>query len=167
ERDWQQPIQNVFRSDSRSPLATQLTLAIDDAGQRLLLPAIERDVRRVLTEQAEAHAIDIFGTNLRGLLSQPPLAGHTVIGLDPGFRTGCKVAVVDATGKVLDTTTIYPHEPQRQWDAALKTLRGLIDRHHATLITIGNGTASRETEQLAAELTRAIDSVSYLIVNEA
>jgi uncharacterized protein len=90
-----------------------------------------------------------------------------VIGIDPGFRTGCKVAAVDATGKVLDTTTIYPHEPQRQWDAALKTLRTLIDRHGATLITIGNGTASRETEQLAAELTRAIKSVHYLIVNEA
>ncbi len=167
ERDWQQPIQTVFRPDPRSPLASQLEQAVEDAGRRLLLPAIERDVRRALTEQAEEHAINVFGTNLRGLLSQPPLAGHTVIGIDPGFRTGCKVAVVDATGKVLDTTNIYPHEPQRQWDAALKILRALIERYNATLITIGNGTASRETEQLAAELTRAASSVHYLIVNEA
>ncbi len=166
-RDWQQPIQDVFRPDSRSPLAEQLQLAIDDAAQRLLLPAIERDVHRALTEQAEAHAITVFGTNLRGLLNQPPLAGRVVLGLDPGFRTGCKVAVIDATGKVLETATIYPHEPQRQHDAALRTLETLIARHQVTLIAIGNGTASRETEQLAAELTRRNDALHYLIVNEA
>src|SRR5258708_5126477 len=167
ERDWQQPIRAVFRSDPRSPLANQLELAITDAAQRLLLPAIERDVRRILTEQAESHAITVFATNLRGLLSQPPLAGHTILGLDPGFRTGCKVAVVDPTGKVLETTTIYPHEPQRQRDASLRTRQTLIDRHHITLIAIGNGTASRETEQLAAKLTRSLETVHYLITNEA
>lgn len=167
ERDWQQPIRDIFRPDPRSPLAAQLEMAIDDAAHRLLLPAIERDVHRTLTEQAETHAISVFGANLRGLLNQPPLAGHNVLGLDPGFRTGCKVAVVDATGKVLDTATIYPHEPQRQHDAALRTLETLITRHRVTLIAIGNGTASRETEQLAAELTRRIESVHYLIVNEA
>ncbi|MEO5953194.1 MAG: Tex family protein, partial [Chloroflexia bacterium] len=173
-RDWQQPLAAVFRPDPRSPMSTQLEMAIEDAAQRLLLPAIERDVRRTLTAQAEDHAITVFATNLRGLLIQPPLAGHTVIGLDPGFRTGCKVAVVDPTGKVVDTTTIYPHAPQRQWDAALRTLRGLIARHHATLISIGNGTASRETEQFAAALTRddadtpdTEHTVHYLIVNEA
>ncbi len=167
ERDWQQPISNVFRPDARSPFAAQLELAITDAAQRLLLPAIERDVRRALTEQAETHAIRVFATNLRGLLNQPPLLGRVILGLDPGFRTGCKVAVIDATGKVLDTATIYPHEPQRQTERALQTLRELVDRHAVTLIAIGNGTASRETEQLAAELTRQLATVKYLIVNEA
>lgn len=167
ERDWRQAIEYVFRADRRSPLAGQLEMAIDDSAKRLLLPAIERDVRTTLSEQAEAHAIQVFADNLRGLLSQPPLAGHTVIGLDPGFRTGCKVAVVDATGKVLDTTNIYPHEPQRRWDESLHILAALIQKHHATLIAIGNGTASRETEQLAAELTRGREDVHYLIVNEA
>ena len=167
ERDWILAIRSVFRSDHRSPLAEQLQLASDDAAQRLLVPAIERDVRRTLTEQAEQHAIQVFAENLRGLLSQPPLARRTVLGIDPAYRTGCKVAVVDATGKVLETTAIYPHQPQNQRDRALKTLAALVHRHHVTLIAIGNGTASRETEQLAAELTRQIDSVHYLVVNEA
>ncbi|MFQ5399141.1 MAG: Tex family protein [Anaerolineae bacterium] len=167
ERDWLIPVRQVFRPDRRSPLAQQLQLAIEDAAQRLLLPAIERDVRRHLTEQAEAHAIQVFAQNLRGLLSQPPLAGQTVLAIDPGYRTGCKVAVIDPTGKVLDTTSIYPHQPQKRWDEALKTLARLVQRHGVTLIAIGNGTASRETERLAAELTRKLDSVHYLIVNEA
>ena len=167
ERDWILAIRSVFRSDHRSLLAEQLQLASDDAAQRLLVPAIERDVRRTLTEQAEQHAIQVFAENLRGLLSQPPLARRTVLGIDPAYRTGCKVAVVDATGKVLETTAIYPHQPQNQRDRALKTLAALVHRHHVTLIAIGNGTASRETEQLAAELTRPIDSVHYLVVNEA
>ena len=89
-------------------------LAAEDGAQRLLLPAIERDVRSTLTEQAERHAITVFAANLRGLLSQPPLAGQTVLGIDPGFRTGCKVAVVDPSGKVLETVTIYPHAPQNR-----------------------------------------------------
>ncbi|MDY6874675.1 MAG: Tex family protein [Chloroflexota bacterium] len=156
ERDWRAAIGSTFRPDRRSPLAGQLALAADDGAQRLLLPAIERDVRRFLTEQAEAHAISVFAANLRALLNQPPLAGHTVLGIDPGFRTGCKVAVVDPTGKVLDTATIYPHEPQKQWDATLHTLAVLIAQHHVTLIAIGNGTASRETEQLVAELIHAL-----------
>jgi len=167
ERDWRQPISGVFRPDARSPFAAQLDLAISDAAQRLLLPAIERDVRRALTEQAETHAIRVFATNLRGLLNQPPLLGSVILGIDPGFRTGCKVAVIDATGKVLDTATIYPHEPQRQSEKALQTLRELVDHHAVTLIAIGNGTASRETEQLTAELTRQLATLKYLIVNEA
>jgi uncharacterized protein len=167
KRDWLQAVEAVFRVDRRSPMAGQLEMAIDDAAKRLLLPAIERDVRTTLSEQAEQHAITVFANNLRGLLSQPPLSGQTVIGLDPGFRTGCKVAVVDPTGKVLATTAIYPHEPQRQWAAALKTLDALITQHHVTLIAIGNGTASRETEQLAAELTRAREGVHYIMVSEA
>ncbi|WP_343417847.1 Tex-like N-terminal domain-containing protein [Candidatus Flexifilum breve] len=165
ERDWLMPIHAVYRPDSRSPLAGQLELAISDAAKRLLLPAIERDVRATLTEQAETHAIQVFALNLRGLLNQPPLTGHVVMGLDPAYRTGCKVAVIDATGNVLATDTVYPHEPQRRWGEAKQTLQRLISTHHVTLIAIGNGTASRETEQLAAELTDA--DRHYLMVNEA
>jgi len=167
DHNWREGVEAVFRPDQRSGLADQLALAIDDAAKRLLLPAIERDVRRLLAEQAEEHAISVFASNLRGLLSQPPIAGQTVLGLDPGFRSGCKLAIVDHTGKVLDTGVIYPHEPQRQRPAALKTLAELVDRHHVTLIAIGNGTASRETEQLAADLTRERDDLHYLLVNEA
>jgi uncharacterized protein len=158
DRDWRAAIGATFRPDRDSPLAGQLVLAAEDAAQRLLLPAIERDVRRTLAEQAEAHATSVFSANLRALLNQPPLAGHTVLGIDPGYRTGCKVAVVDPTGKLLDTATIYPHEPQKQWDAALQALAHLVARHQVTLITIGNGTASRETETLVAELIRTIQA---------
>ncbi len=167
ERDWILAVRTSFRPDRRSPLAEQLQLALEDAAKRLLVPAIERDVRRTLSEQAERHAIQVFAENMRGLLTQPPLAGHTVMGIDPAYRTGCKVAVVDATGKVLETTTIYPHQPQNRREEALKTLGALVQKHHISLITIGNGTASRETEQMVAELTRQMDSVHYLIVNEA
>jgi uncharacterized protein len=167
ERDWRTAILAYFRPDRRSPFADHLLLAINDSAERLLLPAIERDVRRTLTEQAEAHAIKVFASNLRALLSQPPIAGQVVIGIDPGYRTGCKIAVVDATGKVLATTSIYPHQPQNQWDASKKVLAELILRYGATLIAIGNGTASRETEQLVAGLTRLDQKVNYLIVNEA
>ena len=169
ERDWRGAINTVFPPNRRSPLAAQLELSIDDAAQRLLLPAIERDLRRSLTEQAEAHAIQVFAENLRNLLNQPPLAGHAVLGLDPGFRTGCKVAVVDATGKILDTTAIYPHEPQKQAARAAQILTDLIKKHGVTLITIGNGTASRETEQFVADLIASLPQTNlhYLIVNEA
>ncbi len=167
ERDWRGAIEVHFRPDRRSPLADQLERALVDAAERLLLPAIERDVRRTLAEAAETHAIQVFANNLRGLLNQPPLAGRSVLGIDPGFRTGCKVAVVDPTGKVLATTTIFPHEPQRRWQDALAALDRLVATHGVSLITIGNGTASRETEQLVAELTRGRTSVNYLIVNEA
>ena len=104
---------------------------------------------------------------MRALLGQPPLTGHTVLGIDPGFRTGSKVAIVDPTGKLLDTGTIYPHVPQKHWQEALKSLAGWIEKHDVTLITIGNGTASRETEQLVAELTRTMNGLKYMIVNEA
>ncbi|MEZ4684466.1 MAG: Tex-like N-terminal domain-containing protein, partial [Caldilineaceae bacterium] len=108
ERDWRNAITNVFRLNQLSPFHDQMALAIDDAAKRLLLPAIERDVRSTLTEMAEMHAIQVFAANLRGLLTQPPLAGHNVLALDPAYRTGCKVAVVDASGKLLETTTVYP-----------------------------------------------------------
>jgi uncharacterized protein len=174
ERDWRDSIESVFEADILSPFGDELVLAMEDAANRLLLPSIERDVRRELTEKADNHAINVFATNLRALLSLPPLAGQTVLGLDPGFRTGCKVAVVDPTGKLLDTGTIYPHEPKNDWVGALGTLEEMINRHHVTLITIGNGTASRETEKLAADLiARATgqsplpNAIKYLIVNEA
>ena len=173
ERDWRNAIESVFEADILSPFGDELMLAEEDAANRLLLPSIERDVRRALTEKADTHAINVFATNLRALLSIPPLAGQTTLGLDPGFRTGCKVAVVDPTGKLLDTGTIYPHEPKNDWVGALGTLEEMINRHHVTLITIGNGTASRETEKLAAEVIRAASRrdapqpTKYLIVNEA
>jgi uncharacterized protein len=168
ERDWHESIAAEFQEDILSPFSDQLSLAIEDSAARLLLPSIERDVRRELGEKADGHAINVFATNLRALLSQPPLAGQTVLGLDPGFRTGTKVAVVDPTGKLLDTGTIYPHEPKNDWVGALTTLEDMVNRHHVTLITIGNGTASRETEKLAAELTRGhAEMTKYLIVNEA
>lgn len=168
EMDWLVPVRQFFRPDRRSPLAEQMELAIKDAAQRLLLPAIERDVRRHLTEIAEKHAITIFAQNLRALLTQPPLAGQTVLGIDPGYRTGCKVAVIDPTGKVLDTSTIYPHPPQNRKEETLKTLTALVQKHGVTLITIGNGTASRETEQLVADFIRSSKAVlHYLMVNEA
>ncbi|HUS94364.1 MAG TPA: Tex family protein [Patescibacteria group bacterium] len=169
ERDWRQAIASVFRPNHRSSLAGQLEFASDDAAGRLLLPAIERDIRRHLTEKAEEHAITVFAVNLRNLLLQPPLSGFTILGIDPGFRTGCKVAVVDPMGTVLDTTTIYPHAPQRQWKPAIERLRQLVRQHDVKLFAIGNGTASRETEQLIAELNQAsrLESILYMMVNEA
>ena len=167
ERDWLDAIQAEFEQDILSPFADQLALAIQDSAERLLLPAIERDVRREKGESADKHAIQVFANNLRALLSQPPLAHHVILGIDPGFRTGCKVAVVDATGKLLDTGTIYPHEPKKDWRGAINILQDLINRHRVTLITIGNGTASRETEKLVSELTRSAPQTKYLLVNEA
>ncbi len=157
----------LYPPDPRSILAEQLSLAAADAYKRLVAPAIEREMRRDLTEQADRHAIGVFATNLRNLLLQPPLKDRVVLGIDPGFRTGCKVAVVDPTGKVLDTATIFPHPPQNQREAALRLLAGLVERHGIQLIAIGNGTASRETEELVAALIREHAGVQYLIVNEA
>ena len=173
ERDWRNAITaagggKLFCPNRQSPLAEQLELAIQDAAERLLLPAIERDVRRALTEKAEEHAIQVFAANLRALLSQPPLAGQVILGIDPGFRTGCKVAVVDPTGRLLDTATIYPHEPQKERQRALQILSALVIKHGVTLVSIGNGTASRETEQLVTELIRtSAPGLKYLIANEA
>ena len=167
QRDWENVIFGSFRPDPKSSLNEQMREAIQDAAERLLLPAIERDVRRVLTEVAESHAITIFSTNLKGLLSQPPLANHVVLAIDPGYRTGCKVAVVDPTGKVLDTVTIYPHPPQNYKQESLKILTHLVEKHHVSLISIGNGTASRESEQLVAEMIRETGGASYLMTNEA
>ena len=169
EQDWRRAVEAVFRPDQLSPLGAQMALAIDDAASRLLLPAIERDVRRTLTEQAEQQAIRVFANNLRGLLTQPPLAGRTVLALDPGYRTGCKVAVIDPTGKLLDIATIYPHPPQKQRRESLAELERLTTQHKVDLFVVGNGTASRETEQLVADLIRTGGTTAhhYLMVNEA
>lgn len=149
-------------------LVPLLVRAVDDGYRRLLGPAVERDIRSSLTEVAEEHAIGVFAKNLRQLLLQPPApTTAAVVGIDPGYRTGCKVAVVDATGAVLATETIYPHPPQNRWAEAQQTLESLIRRHGAGIIAIGNGTASRETERLVAELIRRLDGVRYIVVNEA
>jgi len=167
ERDWLQIINKQYRSDKRSPFNQELSEAINEGVDRLLLPSIERDVRRELTDRAEARAIEVFAHNLRSLLNQPPLVGYTVLGIDPGIRTGCKVAVVDETGKVLKTRTIYPHAPKNQKTESLETLSDLVHRYSVTLIAIGNGTASRETERLIAELTSRSLNTKYTIISEA
>ena len=141
-----------------------------DAYRRLIAPAIERELRSALTQRAEDGAIDVFGKNLRQLLMQPPITGQVVLGWDPAFRTGCKLAVVDSTGKVLDTTVVYPTAPTTpaKIEAAKRTIKRLINQYHITLISCGNGTASRESEQIIAQILSEIpQKVQYVIVNEA
>ena len=161
----------IFRRISKAPSKWDETLkaVIEDGWKRLLFPALEREVRSQLTEDAEAQAIKIFGVNLKQLLLQAPLAGHTVLGLDPGYRTGCKMAVVDATGHVVDHGVIQVTQSDGAKAAAAKTVLGLIKKHHITLISIGNGTASYETEQFTAQLIadNHLTDVHYLITNEA
>ena len=154
-----------YPADAGSPLMDDLIEARKDSYNRLLFPAVEREMRRELSDLADEHAIGVFAANLKSLLLQPPLRGQTVLGIDPGYRTGCKVAVVDPTGKVLDTRTIYPDRNKEQ---AKATLRHLIQQHGVTVIDIGNGTASRETEMLVADLLNEVKlKVKYTIVNEA
>lgn len=141
---------------------------IQDAYDRLIAPAIEREIRNELTEKAEDGAISVFGKNLEQLLMQPPITGKVVLGWDPAFRTGCKLAVVDATGKVLDTKVIYPTAPQNKVEEAKKELKRLIKKYGVSLISVGNGTASRESEQVIVDLIKELDvPVQYVIVNEA
>ena len=148
--------------------APVLREAAEDSYRRLIAPAIEREIRGSLTEKAESGAIRVFGKNLEQLLMQPPIAGHTVLGWDPAFRTGCKLAVVDATGKVLDTVVIFPTAPQNKVEESKKILKELIRKYRITLISVGNGTASRESEQIIVELLKEIrEPVKYVIVNEA
>ena len=145
-----------------------LKYTVDDAYKRLIAPSIERDIRSSLTEAAEDEAIKVFGKNLTQLLMQPPVAGRVVLGWDPAFRTGCKLAVVDETGKVLDTTVIYPTAPQNKVEAAKKVLKELIKKYNVSLISLGNGTASRESEAVIVELIKEVNSkLEYIIVNEA
>ena len=169
------PVERIIRYletktiTSENPHTTPiLQAAIQDSYDRLIAPAIEREIRNDLTEKAEDGAITVFGKNLEQLLLQPPIAGKVVLGWDPAFRTGCKLAVVDATGKVLDTKVIYPTAPQNKVEEAKAELKKLIKKYNVSLISVGNGTASRESEQVIVELIKELDTpVQYVIVNEA
>ena len=145
-----------------------LKATVEDAYTRLIAPSIENEIRGNLTETAEDGAINVFGKNLTQLLMQPPIAGRNVLGWDPAFRTGCKIAVVDATGKVLDTTVVYPTAPQNKVEETKKTIKALIKKYNVSLISLGNGTASRESEQIIVDMLKEIpEKVEYVIVNEA
>ncbi|MCI5801411.1 MAG: RNA-binding transcriptional accessory protein [Oscillospiraceae bacterium] len=151
-----------------SPCGDLVRAAGADALSRLILPSLERELRAALTENAVNAAIRVFGVNLRQLLMQPPVKNAVTLGLDPAYRTGCKIAVVDGTGKVLETTVVYPTPPQNKKDEAARTLRRLIEKHGVSVISIGNGTASHESEEFVAELIRTLpQKVSYMVVSEA
>jgi len=166
----QPDITHYYPVKATSPFAEHLTEAMEDGYKRLLAPAMEREVRAELTRQAEEHAITIFAANLRNLLLQPPLRGKKVLGIDPGYRTGCKLTIVDETGKYIESDTLYLYQSEK----AQQMLRKLLAQHHIAVIAIGNGTASRETEQLVAALLREMEQetgksgqIGYVIVNEA
>ncbi len=153
---------------AQNECAELVKAACEDAYSRLIFPSVEREIRSELTEAADEQAIKLFALNLRQLLMQPPVKGHTVIGLDPGYRTGCKLAVVDATGRVLDTAVIYPTHSPAQIAKSKQTLKNMIQKHHAEIIAIGNGTASKETELFTVECIGEIkEKVSYMVVSEA
>ncbi|NLY75594.1 MAG: RNA-binding transcriptional accessory protein [Firmicutes bacterium] len=162
-------LNRMIVTNRKSIFTSDLEEAIADGYKRLLFPSLERELRNALTETAEEHAIKVFGLNLRNLILQAPVKDLRVMGIDPGYRTGCKVAVVDETGKLLDTATIYPHPPQNEREEALAVLGELVRKHDVNLITIGNGTASRESETLVAELIHLLGAkkTSYCIVSEA
>ncbi len=169
------PVEDIIRYldkqviiNEQASTAQVLHEVVEDAYERLIAPAIEREIRNDLSEKAEDGAIKVFGKNLEQLLMQPPIAGQVVLGWDPAFRTGCKLAVVDPTGKVLDTTVIYPTAPQNKVEESKAVLKKLISKYHITLISLGNGTASRESEQIIVDLLKEIPvPVQYVIVNEA
>ncbi|MEE3809849.1 Tex family protein [Lysinibacillus fusiformis] len=151
-----------------SPAIAEVKLAIEDSYKRLIQPSIERELRNELTEKAETQAIHIFSENLRNLLLQPPMKGKYVLGVDPAYRTGCKLAVVDETGKMLEVTAIYPHPPKPDVAKAKATVKGILEKYPISIIAIGNGTASRETEQFIADVLNELTTdVAYVIVNEA
>ncbi len=155
-------------TSSNESITAVLKDTIEDSYKRLIAPAIEREIRNELTEKAEDGAIKVFGKNLAQLLMQPPVAGRNVLGWDPAFRTGCKLAVVDSTGKVLDTTVVYPTAPQNKVEETKKVVKELVGKYNISLISVGNGTASRESEQIIADMLKEIkEPVQYVIVNEA
>ena len=161
-------IAKYIKSGGNADCAKLIEEAADDGYDRLIEPSIEREVRTILTDKASEQAIKMFEVNLRPLLLQPPVKGKVTLGLDPGYRTGCKVAVVDETGKVLDTSVIYPVPPKNDIEGSKKIIKALIEKHNVDIISIGNGTASKETEIFAAELIKEINrDVSYAVVNEA
>ncbi|MBQ8495615.1 MAG: RNA-binding transcriptional accessory protein, partial [Clostridia bacterium] len=171
ETDPERPLRVIYSQSvvGNNACAMLVKVAGEDAYTRLIYPSVEREIRSELTEAAAEAAIRVFGDNLHQLLMQPPVKGQVTIGLDPGFRSGCKLAVVDATGRVLDTAVIYPTHSATQIEKSKQVLKDKIIRHKATVIAIGNGTASRETEQFTAAVLREIPEcqVAYVIVNEA
>lgn len=165
-------IQKIYVKNPKSIFLPYLQDSIGNSYKRLIAPSIEREIRKELTENADDHAIKVFAKNLKSLLLQSPVKGKIILGIDPGYRTGCKVAVIDDTGKYLEGDTIFPHSPQNKVFEAKTTIRKLIDQHNVNIIAIGNGTASRETEKLISELIREIKEqtkkdIHYVIVNEA
>ena len=150
-----------------SPVKEYVVDAIKDAYKRLIGPSIEREVRSELTEKSEDQSIEVFKENLENLLLVAPMKDKTVLGFDPAFRTGCKLAVVDSTSKVLNISVIYPHEPQNEWDKSKETLKDLINKYHIDIVSIGNGTASRESEKLVSETLKEVSNCKYAIVSEA
>lgn len=161
-------LRKKYLSGPDFPGREHVAAALEDSYKRLLQPAMEREIRSQLWETAEEHAVKVFAANLKKLLLQPPVRGKTVLGIDPGYRTGSKVAVVDRTGRLLATETVYPHAPQNRWEQALTVLEGLVKQYRVDVIAIGNGTACRETEKLVTELIEKTgDRLQYIVVDEA
>lgn len=161
-------IQNKYINKNNSENELEITTAIDDSYKRLIFPSIEREIRAYLTENAQERAISVFGENIKNLLLQPPLKGKVVMGFDPGYVNGCKIAVVDANGKFLDQAIVYPHKPQSKMESAKKKVVDLVKKHNIDVIAIGNGTASRESEKMIADLIKEENLKSqYVIVSEA
>ncbi|HSQ87332.1 Tex family protein [Romboutsia sp.] len=159
---------NEYVNNDNFKNKSEIVNAIEDAYKRLIFPSIEREIRNHLTEIAQERAISVFGQNIKSLLLQPPVKDKVVMGFDPAFRTGCKIAVVDKNGKLLETTTVYPTEPQNNVEGAKKTLKILIEKHKVDIIAIGNGTASRESEKFVSDMIKEIDrDIQYIIVSEA
>ncbi len=170
EQDAEKPLGIIYSIFVKgdTPCAEAVRNACDDAYSRLIFPSVEREIRNELTDKANESAIKVFGMNLKQLLMQPPVKDKSVIGLDPGYRTGCKVAVVDKTGKVLDTAVIYPTHSEAQIEKSKTVLKGLIEKHNVDLIAIGNGTASKETEMFTAQVLSSIPrKLAYMVVSEA
>lgn len=159
---------NEYVNDKNFKNKEEIVNSIEDSYKRLIFPSIEREIRNHLTEIAQERAISVFGKNVKSLLLQPPVKDKVVMGFDPAFRTGCKIAVVDKNGKLLDYTTVYPTDPQNDVEGAKKVLKGLIEKYDIDIISIGNGTASRESETFVSEMIKEIDrEVQYVIVSEA
>lgn len=161
-------IMNEYVNDKNLKNKEVIVSAIEDSYKRLIFPSIEREIRNTLTENAQERAISVFGKNVKSLLLQAPVKDKVVMGFDPAFRTGCKIAVVDKNGKLLDTTTVYPTEPQNKVEESKKELKALIEKYNIDIIAIGNGTASRESEKFVSDMIKEIDrEVQYIIVSEA
>lgn len=170
ELDAERPLNSIYSIivKSNNLCADIVKEACDDAYSRLIFPSIEREIRNELTETAAENAIKVFAVNLKQLLMQPPVKGKVVVGLDPGYRTGCKLAVVDGTGKPLDTAVIYPTHSKEKIEKSREILLNMINKYNATVISIGNGTASKETEMFAADTIKLCQNqISYMVVNEA